>query len=107
MFNKIYLKNFRLLRIAKSRIFGFLLTKYEDMNMEQMAEQNRQLQLRIAILENENAALAAKQKAFQDALISEVQRIEKLGWWKKFLNYAALLKQLVESIYKAIEENKK
>lgn len=77
------------------------------MNMEQLAAQNHQLQLRVAVLENENAALEAKQKAFQDALIVEVQRIEKLGWWKKFLNYAALLKSLVETIYKAIEENKK
>lgn len=73
--------------------------KITEMNMQQLQEYTIQLQI-------ENEALKQKQEAFQDELVAEIQKIEKLPFFKKIFSYGALLKQLIEGVMGAIDKAK-
>jgi len=70
-----------------------------DMNMAQLQEHALMLQA-------ENEALKQKQEAFQDELVGEIQKIEKLPFLKKVFSYGALLKQLIKGVMGAIDKAK-
>jgi len=73
--------------------------KIREMNMQQLQEYAIKLQI-------ENEELKKKQEAFQDELVGEIQKIEKLPFLKKVFSYGALLKQLVQGVMGAIEKAK-
>lgn len=73
--------------------------KITEMNMQQLQEYAIKLQI-------ENEALKQKQEAFQDELVGEIQKIEKLPFFKKIFSYGALLKQLIEGVLGAIDKAK-
>jgi len=64
------------------------------------------LEKQIEVLHIENETLKQKQQAFTDELVAEVQKIEKLSFFKKIFSYGALLKQLVKGVMGAIEKAK-
>jgi len=70
--------------------------------LELISEQKHQ----IDVLKNENDELIKKQQAFQGALIDKIEQIKKLGPFKRFFAYGRLLMDLIQTIEKAISENK-
>lgn len=70
--------------------------------LELISEQKQQ----IDVLKSENEELIKKQQAFQSALIDKIEEIKKLGPFKRFFAYGRLLMDLIQTIEKAISENK-
>lgn len=70
--------------------------------LELISEQKQQ----IDVLKSENDELIKKQQAFQGALIDKIEQIKKLGPFKRFFAYGRLLMDLIQTIEKAISENK-
>jgi len=70
--------------------------------LELISEQKQQ----IDVLKSENDELIKKQQAFQSALIDKIEEIKKLGPFKRFFAYGRLLMDLIQTIEKAISENK-
>jgi hypothetical protein len=70
--------------------------------LELISEQKQQ----IDVLKSENDELIKKQQAFQGALIDKIEEIKKLGPFKRFFAYGRLLMDLIQTIEKAISENK-
>ena len=70
--------------------------------LELISEQKQQ----IDVLKSENEELIKKQQAFQGALIDKIEEIKKLGPFKRFFAYGRLLMDLIQTIEKAISENK-
>lgn len=77
-----------------------------ELNAKALQEYVFKLEAANRLLKAENEALKKKQEAFQDELVGEIQKIEKLPFFKKIFSYGALLKQLIEGVMSAIDKAK-
>jgi len=63
-----------------------------------LQKQISELQAENLILHTENEELKEKQKAFQEELTQEIERLRKLGPWKRFWGAWSLVLSLITTI---------
>lgn len=73
--------------------------------MSLQAEINR-LQEQNIKLHAENEELKKEQKEFQDALVAKIEAFQKLGPWKRFWSYIALITDIITTIEEAVAKAK-
>tara|TARA_Y100000816_G_C26108504_1_gene590408 strand:- start:26296 stop:26526 length:231 start_codon:yes stop_codon:yes gene_type:complete len=76
------------------------------MEINRALEKIQEQKIQIDVLTTENTQLLEKQEQFQNALINKIQEIKQMGPFKRFFAYGRLLMDLIETIEKAISEQK-
>ena len=76
------------------------------MEINRALEKIQEQKIQIDVLTTENTQLLEKQEQFQNALINKIHEIKQMGPFKRFFAYGRLLMDLIETIEKAISEQK-